>query len=222
METEHVPDLLAATRVYFENPPLRPGPRVNKDLPDGMEILCGTGIRISELLGLRYVDMQIDEGAPNYFITLTGSVRWVKGCGTLRRPYTKNGTTGFLIPIGEELAALLRRRREAEIARNPYGAVFPSRSGGWVDPGNWRSRWRKARKDMGVMFDLPDDLDLETITPHTFRRTVATFVEGRSRLEEAQKLLDHSSMRQTKVYVRPSKVAPDHSAILRELAYGTK
>jgi integrase len=39
----------------------RPGPRQNLDIPDGVELLLATGMRISELLALRWEDVWIDK-----------------------------------------------------------------------------------------------------------------------------------------------------------------
>ncbi|WP_155853966.1 site-specific integrase [Arthrobacter sp. H5] len=221
IEAGDVSILLAAARRYFSEPPNRPGPKVNRDLPDGLEILCATGIRISELLALRYADVCIDGPEVEHSITLTGSVRWEKGHGIVRRLYTKSSDDHFTIPIGVQMAATLRQRRDTEIAPNPHGALFPSRGGGWVDPGNWRSRWRRARADIGVMFELPADLDLGTITPHTFRRTVATYLRDEVDRKAAQLTLNHSSDTITaRYYFTRSKEAPDHARLLDALVYG--
>jgi integrase len=45
--------------------------------------------------------------------------------------------------------------------------VFPSTTGTWRDPDNFRARWREVRADLGV----PD------VTSHSFRKSVATLID---------------------------------------------
>lgn len=57
--------------------------------------------------------------------------------------------------------------RKLTAADNPLDASFASRVGAWLSPHNVRRQRRQARADTG----------LEWVTPHTFRKTVATLLD---------------------------------------------
>ena len=69
-------------------------------------------------------------------------------------------------------AALLRRRKLAQTA-NDLDAVFVTRNGTWHYPTNSQGRLRHIR-----LLDVYADLTvLQGVTPHSFRRTVATEID---------------------------------------------
>jgi integrase len=83
-------------------------------------------------------------------------------------------------------ADLLRVRREFATP-NELDAVFATRNGTWHQVVNVERRWRQIRKDSGF----------EWVTPHTFRKTMATLTSEATTYELASRQLGHSSSQVT-------------------------
>jgi integrase len=98
--------------------------------------------------------------------------------------------------------------RKLTAADNAFDAIFASRRGTWMSPHNLRRQWRRARADTG----------LEWVTPHTFRKTVATLIDKEADAKSAAAQLGHASEDVTNTYyiVKPA-LAPDSSHILEQL-----
>jgi integrase len=74
-----------------------------------------------------------------------------------------------------------------------------------------RGQWRQARKDAG----------LEWVTPHTFRKTVATLIDKEADADSAAAQLGYGSKEITKKhYIVKPALAPDSSGILEQLGSG--
>ena len=100
-------------------------------------------------------------------------------------------------------------RRQAAAWENPNDAVFPTRNGTWQQVNNVERRWRQIRKDTG----------LDWVTPHTFRKTVATLISERVDAETASQQLGHSSPAITReFYISKPAIAADVAHVLDELA----
>ncbi|WP_366916489.1 tyrosine-type recombinase/integrase [uncultured Nocardioides sp.] len=85
--------------------------------------------------------------------------------------------------------------------------------GTWHQVGNIERRWRAIRTDTG--FDW--------VTPHTFRKTVATLIDRLVDSDTAARLLGHSSDAITKeFYIEKDRTTPDVSQILQSFAGGTR
>jgi integrase len=94
---------------------------------------------------------------------------------------------------------------------NAYDAIFASRRGTWLSPQNVRRQWRQARADTG----------LEWVTPHTFRKTVATLIDKEANAKSAAAQLGHATEQVTKKhYIVKPALAPDSSDILQQLGAG--
>jgi len=132
------------------------------DLVDPITLFIATGLRISELLGLCWVDFE-DATA-------------IADC---HRKGHQSGGPGADADRRDEDgrrpkdSSAARIRRTVLTARRgvPYFGeqtmIFPSTAGTWRDPDNFRARWREVRQDLGV----PD------ATSHSFRKTVATLID---------------------------------------------
>ncbi|MEU7763181.1 MULTISPECIES: tyrosine-type recombinase/integrase [Micromonospora] len=98
--------------------------------------------------------------------------------------------------------------RKLTAADNPHDAIFASRRGTWLSPNNVRRQWRQARAEA----------DLDWVTPHTFRKTVATLIKEEIDTKSAAAQLGHSSEEVTDTYYIAKPVqAPDVSGILERL-----
>ncbi|MDO3685949.1 tyrosine-type recombinase/integrase [Micromonospora sp. C28ISP2-4] len=103
--------------------------------------------------------------------------------------------------------------RKLGAAENPHDAIFASRRGTWLSPNNVRRQWRQARADA----------DLDWVTPHTFRKTVATLIKEGTYTKSAAAQLGHSSEEVTETYYIAKPVqAPDVSDILERLGTSRK
>lgn len=80
--------------------------------------------------------------------------------------------------------------RKLVAADNPHDAIFASRCGTWLSPNNVRRQWREAGADT----------DLAWVTPHTFRKTVATLIKEETDTKSAAAQLGHSSEEVTATY----------------------
>jgi len=126
------------------------------DLVDPITLFIATGLRISELLGLRWVDFE-DATAT---LTVTGKIIRAAGQGLMRIDETKTVAGRRTLPSPAFAATVLSARRGVRYF-GEQTMIFPSTAGTWRDPDNFRARWREVRQDLGV----PD------ATSHSFRKT---------------------------------------------------
>jgi integrase len=102
---------------------------------------------------------------------------------------------------------MLERRRSVAV-ENRHSAVFPTRNGTWQQVNNVVRRWRQIRHGT----------DLDWVTPHTFRKTVATLISERVGTETASQQLGHSSPAITReFYISKPAIAADVAHVLEEL-----
>lgn len=180
-----------------------------KGLLDLVDILLGTGARIGEVLALRWSD--VDLSTTPATVTIAGTVVRLKGKvadggGLVRqsRPKTDSGYRTVKLPSFAR-DTLMRLSVNAE--PTPDDLVFPSASGTLRDPHNVRRQWRDAR---GEQFAW--------VTPHSFRRTVATLIDREATTEDAASQLGHSGTAVTrKHYIEKAAAAPDLTAVLNKL-----
>ena len=94
--------------------------------------------------------------------------------------------------------------RKVGAASNPLNAIFASRNGTWLSPNNVRRQWRQARAET----------DLGWVTPHTFRKTVATLIDREADAKTAAAQLGHGSEDVTTTYyIEKAALAPDVSDV---------
>lgn len=133
-----------------------------QDLVDAITVLVATGLRRSELLGLRWRDFDPKAGT----LTVTGKVVRVKGQGLMRFDETKSAAGRRTIPIPKFAIQALQQRRHL-----PYlgeqDVIFPSMAGTLRDPNNFATRWRRACDELGI----------SDVTTHSFRKSVATLID---------------------------------------------
>lgn len=140
-----------------------------------LETLYSSGMRVSELVGLRLADLDLDEGAAR-----------VRGKGDRER----------MVPLGgaalQALERYLSRIRPGLEKGRGEGAVFLNRRGG---PLSRMAVWRIVREAAdraGVS---------QRVSPHTLRHSFAThLLEGGADLAAVQELLGHADISTTQVY----------------------
>jgi integrase/recombinase XerD len=176
LSEEQVGRLLAA--------PVGDGPVVLRDRAM-LEVLYGTGVRVSELVGLDLGDLDLDAALLRAF-----------GKGSKERivPIGLPAVRALVAWLGPEgrtrmAPAQWRRRGDAE-------AVFLNHRGGRLSrQGAWDVLRRYART-----------VDLEgTLSPHVLRHSCAThMLDHGADIRAVQELLGHASISTTQVYTRVS------------------
>lgn len=150
-----------------------------------LEVLYGTGVRISELVGLSLGDLDLDSGLLRAFGK--GSKERVVPLGTM----ATRALVEWLGPGGREVMAPARwaRRGDAE-------ALFLNARGGRLSrQGAW-----------GIVRRYGDRVGLAgRLTPHVLRHSCAThMVDHGADIRAVQELLGHASISTTQVYTKVS------------------
>jgi integrase/recombinase XerD len=147
-----------------------------------LELLYGSGARISEAVGLDVDDLQLDAGQDGGLVRLRGK-----------------GGRERLVPVGryaaEALNAYLVRVRP-DLARRGRGTpgVFLNTRGGRLSRQSAWTALRSAAERAGLAAH---------VSPHTLRHSFAThLLEGGADVRVVQELLGHASVTTTQIYTR--------------------
>ena len=141
-----------------------------------IETLYSCGLRVSELVNLRFSDLFFEEG----FIRVIGK-----------------GNKERLVPVSASVEKEIsiyndHIRRHQNIKKGDENVVFLNRRGG------------KLTRVMifTIIKDLAERISLQkTISPHTFRHSFAThLLEGGANLRAIQEMLGHESITTTEIY----------------------
>ncbi|MEI7544358.1 MAG: site-specific integrase [Mycobacteriaceae bacterium] len=176
-----------------------------KDLADAVTILAATGLRRSELLALRWEDIDLDRCV----MQVKGGVVRIKGKGLIRQDSTKGGDDRT-IALPKFAVDCLRQRKELWRGPNTAGVIFPSSTGTLRDPDNMGKQWR----------DLRDSLGLPDVTSHSFRKTVATLIDDSGlSARVASDQLGHARTSMTQdVYMSRGKIHTEVASALDRVA----
>lgn len=142
-----------------------------------LEVLYGSGLRVSELIGLQMSRVFFDEG----FLQIVGK-----------------GNKERLVPIGGPALSSLTRylkevRPELVQGMDDDSYVFLNRSGKQIS----RIMVFKIVKEAALAAGIN-----KNISPHTFRHSFAThLVEGGADLRAVQEMLGHESITTTEIYL---------------------
>lgn len=196
--------LRKAVREWEERPALLRGRRNVTLLPQIVDTMLGTGVRIGECLALRVEDLDLDAEVPT--LTVTGTV--VRGTeGLMRQAKPKSDSSRRTISLPTFVVTAIREALDLGLDGGPDGLVFPSTKGTPRSPGRVREQLRAAQENIGV-----------DVTPHDFRRTVATQVARATTLANATALLGHADESTTaRHYVQRIHVAPDVRVVIDQL-----
>lgn len=141
-----------------------------------IELLYGSGLRVSELVGLKLTDIYADLGLLK-----------VRGKGDKER----------LVPIGREAFHYLNLYREQvrpsiSLKKESHNVLFLNRRGAMLS----RVMVFIICKDLAAKAGIQ-----KSISPHTFRHSFAThLIEGGADLRAVQELLGHESILTTEIY----------------------
>ncbi|MCC3156925.1 site-specific tyrosine recombinase XerD [Hymenobacter sp. 15J16-1T3B] len=141
-----------------------------------LEVLYSSGLRVSELVGLRLSNLYVDQG----FVRVLGK-----------------GSKERLVPIGRDALKhvglyLEGVRCHLDVQRGSEDIVFLNRRGGALS----RVMVFNIIKDTAVKAGID-----KVISPHTFRHSFAThLIEGGADLRAVQEMLGHESITTTEIY----------------------
>ncbi len=161
------------------------GPNPDGQLGQVVEVMLGTSARIGEVLAIRRRDLDLTTTPAT--LRVCGTVISERGIGTYRQEHPKTDRSNRVIALPWFTAEALRRRMALMRDHSLDALVFCSREGTPLTTANVRRQLRKVLGDAGI----------EGITPHMFRRTVATVVNEQASLNLASELLGHTDPKVT-------------------------
>jgi len=207
LTSAQVDKIRAAVRVWRRGEGV-PGPPPDGQLEQIIEVMLGTSARIGEVLAIRKCDVDV-----------TGSPATVRICGTIvspagkpthRQSHPKTTKSNRTVSVPSFTAEVLRERLVKVASDELEHLIFFSRNGTPLTTNNVRRRLRTILAEAGI----------EGVTPHSFRRTVATLLDRAGGAELAAEMLGHTSAQITRQhYIEPDeKVNPVTAEILEALA----
>ncbi|MCX7444392.1 site-specific integrase [Corynebacterium sp. P7003] len=154
----------------------------NPTLIDVVDLCLCTGLRLGEVLGLRWQDVHLDDPAP--WLEVTGTIAYSSTLGNDRQAHGKTAKSERRIELAETAVDLLKRRR-TQLGEH-LEPVFPSGAGTFMWENNFNALLRKWR---GPQF--------EHITVHSLRKTVSTLIAEELSPFAAAQVLGHADSRLT-------------------------
>lgn len=184
------------------------GPKSDGQLGHIIEVMLGTSARIGEVLALRKCD--IDDAATPVTVHICGTIVSTKGKSTYRQNHPKTATSNRTVSVPSFVADVLHQRLAALDGDEDEQLLFHTRNNTPLTTNNVRRRLRAILEDAGI----------EDVTPHAFRRTVATVIHRAAGTDLAAELLGHTSPEITRTHYieRQNLVNPRTAEILEQLA----
>ncbi|MFD5863890.1 tyrosine-type recombinase/integrase [Agromyces sp. NPDC127015] len=184
------------------------GPRPDGQLGAIVEVMLGTSARIGEVLAIRRRD--VDVTGPTPTIRIGGTIISRNGESTFRQDHPKTAKSRRIVAIPSFTAAAVRRRLAGACDLDPDSLVFHSREGTPLSTANVRRQLRQVLERAGI----------GGVTPHLFRRTVATAVSDNASVELAAELLGHTDTKITvQHYIQRRELVNPATAELLERAF---
>ena len=210
----HVPDAMTPAEVeavrlavgYWELGLSASGPRPDGQLSVIIEVMLGTAARIGEALALRVRD--VDLAGDPATIEVAGTITSVKGKTAYRQDHPKTARSNRVVAVPSFTVRAVERRLDQLEDSSPDALLFCSRNGTPLATNNVRRQLRHVLALAGI----------ERVTPHSFRRAVATEVNNAANVELAAELLGHAYPKITiQHYVRRDRrVNPVTAQLLEE------
>lgn len=202
-----VDDVVTIRRAIHQwvSDPSQIGQKRSTDILDVFDMMLATGARVGEICALRWNDVDLTADRPT--VTISGTIVRTAGAGLSRQDHTKSAA-GYRTITLPRFAVDMLMRRQVDAIPNPWNLVFPSSKGTIREQSNLRRQWRAARAAAGY----------DWVTPHTFRKTVATLIDNESGVDAAAAQLGHARSSVTiNHYVQRAVLAPDVSEMLEQL-----
>lgn len=204
---DEVEAIRAAARAWRRGPGV-PGPPPDGQLEQIIETMLGTSARIGEVLAIRKCD--VDVTVVPATVRICGTIVSPAGKPTYRQPHPKTAKSTRVVSVPSFTAEVLRQRLAVIGAGDQEYLLFVTRNGTPLTTNNVRRRLRAVLSAAGIT----------GVTPHAFRRTVATVTDRAGGAELAAELLGHTSSKITKEhYIEPDEIVdPITAEILEALA----
>jgi integrase len=167
------------------------------DLADVVTLFAATGVRMGEVLGIRWEDVDLKAKT----LDINGTVTRHTGVGLVREDITKTEAGERVLPLPKFAIDMLTERKK----RVGGVMVFSGRTGLRNPDTVWR-QWRQIR----------DVLGLDWVTPHAFRKTVATILDDEGlTARQAADQLGHAQVSMTSdVYFGRGRTHPQAAEAL--------
>jgi integrase len=207
LTTGQVEAIRAAVRGWRRGEGLS-GPKPDGQLEAIIEVMLGTSARIGEVLAIRKCDVDVTTTPAT--VRLCGTVVSLKGRPTFRQDHPKTSKSVRTVAVPSFTAEVIRQRLVVLADEGPEHLLFASRNHTPLTTANVRRRLRTILAEAGIT----------GVTPHSFRRTVATVLDRAGGAELAAEMLGHTSSAITKQhYIEPDeRVNPITADILEALA----
>jgi integrase len=213
----HIPDALMAPEVNMIRAAIAQwesaaghisGPKPDGQLGEIIEVMLGTSARIGEVLAVRRRDVDVTSSVPS--IRLAGTIVSRKGEQTFRQDHPKTARSTRVVAIPTFTADAVRRRLAKVGSLGLDDLLFQSRDGTPLTTANVRRQLRQVLEGAGI----------KGVTPHMFRRTVATAVNTNASIELASELLGHTDTKITvQHYIQRSEMVNPATAALLDRAF---
>jgi integrase len=183
------------------------GPKPDGQLEAIIEVMLGTSARIGEVLAIRKADVDVTTTPAT--VRLCGTLVYVKG-KTYRQDHPKTAKSIRTVAVPSFAAEAIRGRLAVLASETGEHLLFASRNGTPLTTANVRRRLRVILAEAGIT----------GVTPHSFRRTVATVLDRAAGAELAAEMLGLTSSAITKAHYieTDERVNPITAEILETLA----
>jgi integrase len=208
---QHTPEAMEAAQVnevrtaiaFWEMGLSASGPKPDGQLGVIVEVMLGTSARIGEALAIRIKDLDLAGPMPS--IAIRGTIATPSGQAPYRQDHPKTARSNRIVAIPQFCVDAVRRRLSKIENPEPDSLLFSSRNGTPLTMANVRRQLRAVMKLAGI----------EGVTPHLFRRTVATAIYDNSDVELAAELLGHANTKITvEHYIRRRQMVNPITATL--------
>jgi len=212
----HTPDALTpkdveAIRVavrFWETGIVASGPKPDGQLSAIIEVMLGTSARIGEVLALRRMDVDVTGPKPSVYIR--GTITMPRGVPPYRQDHPKTAKSRRMMVVPSFTSEAIRVRLAKMTDMTPEALLFTSRNGTPLTMNNVRRQLRRVMELAGI----------EGVTPHKFRRTVATAINESADVELAAELLGHTDSKITiQHYIRRNEMVNPVTADILERTF---
>ncbi|MEA5457389.1 site-specific integrase [Sinomonas sp. JGH33] len=184
------------------------GPKPDGQLGAIVEVMLGTSARIGEVLALRRRDIDITGAPPS--LRIAGTIVSHRGEPTVRQDHPKTAKSRRTVAMPSFTAEAVRRRLARLEDRSLDALLFSSREGTPLTTNNVRRQLRHVMDLAGIA----------GVTPHMFRRTVATAISAQAGVDLAAELLGHTDPKITiQHYIRRNEMVNPATAEMLERAF---
>jgi integrase/recombinase XerD len=204
-----LPKLLSESEVDRLIAPMENAPKAKATDPQSLrfalliELLYGSGLRVSELVGLQ--------------LSALGRERWVLSI-------RGKGGKDRLVPVSEPARTAFEAYLPVRRVFSPAGAASP-----WLFPSRTSRLGYLTRQRIGQLLKARADeagIDLKRVSPHVLRHAFAThLLDHGADLRAVQKMLGHADIATTEIYThvareRLQRVVRSHHPLARRKGSG--